>query len=855
MAGDDRTVSYEHAATICAEERDRRLQIDGDEWPAEVPQGWKPCEGGLRREIGAPERGVGDEGEGKGLDTPAIPTPIEEVMLRFPSAPIHALQRLHDHHVRLGPSENFHTMRVLRSAKAEEERHKVSRIFLMHTGLNELRTMGLYYRLASRLIGEDPGTVCIVRPFPGHLTRYPFQAFAETPLDNYLWDGSHLFRQFVRFMVETRWLLSALVRRSSYRCASGANLLCESDDVPGSRLESGVLATAMHEDWLDLHEASRLTAEAEVRAAHETGRPPLSEPAKRSQIADAIVSLRGALHLERDFEPHGGELGDSEEDVDPDFHVLGYSLGGFTAQSVFMSWPFLISSCSTLLAGGALRELAPTGFADPEEWQTVLHSLRYELDDRMMGGHLDSDRFTGAGPSLDGGRVSGLERDLFTYFKRTFYEVFQQEYRGSIQTRYEAFRERMLFIVGGDDPVVRPESVLQSGPKGGLNLLEIGGLGHFIGEERRGSLDRQQRNFWLPEMAALIHRFSENAAGEHASERPYTWFDREMSMPEITREEWNRASPRSSSGRSDEAIVRPLAPSELITIGPDGALGEEVFERCLDDLLHRTAIDSRGEGFLFLLRNEVPALLLPPTAVREGAAALYHDDLSIAKYCHGIAARREVLEDSIKRKRLCLVLPWNAREITCGIDLQRAYPSQAESAGGQVAERPSAEQVWEDSLRTLRSLASKKPYRPSVRCFDGRRPLPGGEGDLQDVIKAAGEFMRQKDYDLVPSLPDCWIWIAGRHASASGAEVDVRRGIGGLLRLAADVCSSSAKTLAEIENGGVRIVTVSRARYNPRFRGRLIVDGSTARKQLLHAALCVGLSSPIVGEAGELLLE
>jgi hypothetical protein len=169
--------------------------------------------------------------------------------------------------------------------------------------------------------------------------------------------------------------------------------------------------------------------------------------------------------------------------------------------------------------------------------------------------------------------------------------------------------------------------------------------------------------------------------------------------------------------------------------------------------------------------------------------------------------------------------------------------------------RPSAAEVWDDSLRTLRNLASGQIHRNSVRCFDGRQPLPSPEGDLGEVIKRGSEFMRQRDYDRVSSLPDCYIWIAQHHVSAAGAEVDVGRGIGGLLRLAADVCGSSKKTLAQIQNGGVRIVSVSRARYNPRFRGRLIVDGSAARKHLLHAALCVGLSNPIVGDSGEFLLE
>src|ERR1044072_7180447 len=138
-----------------------------------------------------------------------------------------------------------------------------------------------------------------------------------------------------------------------------------------------------------------------------------------------------------------------------------------------MSLSFLIASCSTLLAGGPLRDLAPPAFAHPEEWQTVLHSLRYELDDLLMTrGDDDADV-----------RHSefGLQPGLFGVFKRVFYEVFQQEYKGSYQPRLGSFRHRMLFVVGGNDPVVTPRSVLDSAPEGGLNLLEIGGLGHFLG--------------------------------------------------------------------------------------------------------------------------------------------------------------------------------------------------------------------------------------------------------------------------------------------------------------------------------------------------------------------------------------
>ena len=677
-----------------------------------------------------------------------MPVELEELILRFPSAPIHGLQRRHAHHVQLAPSENFHTFRVLRSSSRAVARKPVKRIFLMHTGLNERGTMGLYYHLASQLIERDEQTVCIVRPFPGHMTRYPFGAFAETPLDLYLWDGSHLFRQFMRFMVETQWFLSAVVRRSSYRCASGANLLGEEDDIEKSRLDPDVLAGKMREEWRRLQQASVNTAEAEAKADESTDVPqgpgtqvrtPVNlERAYQRQLATAIRGLRSVLRLERDFPPQSGELGEADnagEETEPSYHAIGYSLGGSTAQSVFMSWPFIVSSCSTMLAGGALRELAPTGFADAEEWQTVLHSLRYELDDRMMSTRID----------VEDDHVAGIDRELFTYLKRTFYEVFQQEYKGSIQTRYEAFGDRMFFVVGGDDPVMRPETVLESGPKGGLNLLELGGVDHFLRDRSGGESSPADKTLWLPEIATLIDRFSAKAADEHARNRRAMWMNARMTEPVLSREEWEAMLGLSGAGGGDDgsaASVRPLSAAELIEIEHEGALPGELFERCLDDLLHRI---TRGDGTLFILRNEMPTVLLPKQAVRETAAAHYHDDLSIVRYCHGIAARREVLEKHLDK--ICLVLPWNASSLMMRMDAHRGFPSQGESAD-----------------------------------------------------------------------------------------------------FAADKGNSKQKMLAQIRKDRIRIVNVSRARFNPRFRGRLVVDGTAARKRLMHAALCVGLSERIAGK-------
>jgi hypothetical protein len=811
------------AEYIAVGERDRRLGVNGSTWPVDAPGDWSVKGGSLQRQIEMEHRS-------------SAPTFLTETMVRFPSAPIHGVHRLHERHRSQEGSENFHTMRILRSAEAEAKGQKVDRIFLMHCGLNELRKLGLYYRLASRLINEggEEGTACVIRPFPGHLSRFPYQAFAETPLDNYLWDGSHLFRQFLRFMIETQWLLSAIVRRSSFRCASGANLLAEAKTPTGSRTEDSALTEAILGDWKRLRDASVLSAGKGERRGRQVARAEVSDAISEDQLAPAIAALRSALDLNL-YEPRGAELDATHKDSEPKLHVIGYSLGGFMAQSVFMSWPFLISSCSTLLAGGALRELAPTGFTDPEEWQTVLHSLRYELDDRMMDPSL----------GVDDDHVAGIDRDLFTYFKRTFYEVFQQDYRGSIQTRYEAFRDRMLFVVGGDDPVVRPQSVLQSGPKGGLNLLEIGGLSHSIDEEEvRDPTGRQQRSFWMPEMASLIHRFAKNAGEEQDAERACTWFDADLAYPLLSRERWNEIYFATDKKRRVEAELRPLIPAETVDIGPEGELSAEIFERCIEDLLYRTS-EPRG-GVLFVLRNEVPTLMLPPAAVREAAAALYHDDVRIARYCLGIAARRKNFEAGIPRN--CLVLPWNVGSVMAHIDERRAYPSQGESAGGQVASRSSGAEIWKQSLSDLRRLSAKEAKRPSVRFYDGRRDGQVIDEDHQEMLKHAQELNREP-FVSPPSLPDCWLWLSPEHAAPHKWEkANINRGIRNLISFTAAVGDSDEKTFEAVMADELRIIDVSRARYNPRYRGRLLLDGKAARRRLLHVAACLAMSKPIIGD-------
>ena len=125
---------FDDARWILPGERDHVLSLNDEDWPgtATLPAGWDAGQGHLYRIIDARWRG------------PAKPlaTSLKESILRFPSAPMHGVHRLHAYHNNLPTSDSFHTYRILTSPNPPR---KLTRIFLFHNGLNELDRMGLYY--------------------------------------------------------------------------------------------------------------------------------------------------------------------------------------------------------------------------------------------------------------------------------------------------------------------------------------------------------------------------------------------------------------------------------------------------------------------------------------------------------------------------------------------------------------------------------------------------------------------------------------------------------------------------------------------------------------------------------------
>lgn len=804
----------------------------------------------------------------KKREIPAVPnvdqsrvTTIVETIVPFPSAPIHGVQRIHmfNRQSTLRYSEVFHTLRVLKPLRATGA---PDRIFLLHNGLNETESMGKYHQLAARLCApseaakeQRPGAynACIVCPFPGHLTRENYPRFASKPLDRYLWDGSHLFRQFLRSMVETRWLLSTLVRRSQFQLPSGTTLLLEKKSIKGSRLESQALADEMFSDHEAMrHESQRSLSEASQEHSRDMNLARnVSPPADAEQFKRCILALRGVLGLEECF---NGKT-PTKRQVEPSIHVLGYSLGGFVARSVFMTWPWAVDSCTSLLSGGDLRSLTPTSFAFAEEWQTVLHSLRYELDEGLLKGRLGT-----PGDS----RIAGIEGDIFRYFKRTFYEVFQQDYRGGYLSRAGELNSRMHHFVGGSDKIVHSDAVFESAPPAGLNVRTIAGLDHFMGGKR--FLNER----WFVEMCTEIRSLSNTTASSQRAARRANWMTEGLTFGRDTRNSITdlvRTTP--------EEAVKPLTESERLAVPHDGSLGEPDFGRCLDDLLCRQLrgnepapggptgkFASRSGGFLFILRNEVPGLLLTSDEMIEDAAILHHDDGPILDSAIGVYTRKKAL--GMKCVNTHIVLPWNVLHTMKTVDEHRGFPSQGEGAWGQLQlANPDYLKERAGCIKCCKDLnAASETTGNSVRIFSGNN-LPGALAEENPEFRDFWTSPGIKQPLQVADLPDCWIWFSAEFiadAAESGANRDavkfasIDRVTSLLLKTIAAKPSSGDPSeddpvLAHIEKSlrtdRLKVVSVSKSRYNPRHRGHVVAESKHVVKALAHAALCIAMSRTV----------
>ncbi|HET9943020.1 MAG TPA: hypothetical protein VFR05_06745, partial [Terriglobia bacterium] len=285
----------DRAALIYPEERDHYLRLESGDWGRDLRSDrWerkpKPR---LHYRRSFPVH----------VDPRNRSTELEELIVPFPSAPIYGINRKAEYGKPLEHRPNLHSLRLLRRPKGAP----VHRLFILHNGLNEADDLKFYYRLADWIMGQQEaisdkeGVACLVMPFPGHLMHSSFHGpFSETPLSRYLSDAGDLFRQFLKYMVGMRWLLSIVADSDAEDWMVGGELLERK-----SRIEE---LTKESESLYEMS-AKRIARTEELGQDHDgapdaggmdgdsNGDPAfdLGEKTQKSQVAHADALLRKAL--------------------------------------------------------------------------------------------------------------------------------------------------------------------------------------------------------------------------------------------------------------------------------------------------------------------------------------------------------------------------------------------------------------------------------------------------------------------------------------------------------------------------------------------------------------------------------
>lgn len=806
-------------------ERDRYLELGSDRWGRQLlTRGWKEKRGAARhlyRELTI-RKSKGSKGFRH----------LRDHIVRFPSAPIYGTNRKSDYGIEF-PREATHTLRVL--TRPGDER-PVGRLFIFYNGLNEAENLRFYYRLADWILGEDSRkddfrSACLIAPFPGHLTHSPLPgAFSQTPLLRYLSDSGELFRQFLRYMVEMRWLLSAISRESPREWMTGA------------RMADGNLPKCVRGEAKDLLDASR--GALELQKGEKLSRreaKDLGLPVTEATVESTTKALDSIL-----TRPKGQRKGSLS------IHVAGYSLGGFLAQTVFFSWPNMVSSCATICSGGAIRALSPTAFAHPEEWQAVLHTLRPELEESMLRKRIDH----------QDDRIAGIPEDLFPYYQRVFDQVFLQEDHASYKARLSEYGTRMLFIGGGEDPIVRPHEVLDAGPKEGITMLSVANLTHFLGEEARTAREIEQREFWLPEAGGLIARAARRAEELHQQERSLAeemHLDakevEELSMK--AKEEGPTAQEKERAKRKARRRERREKTGRSTSLkAPEGRdLESPGFEDALDwviDGVSSRGKDKKGEGWLFVCRNGLPAAFLDPEMRRAWASGLRHNDVFVQTYAEGLTHRAAELR-TIK-DRTTLVLPYELEDTFVRLSGELIDPHS--DAPGLLVTEARRRVAWETFLDVWGEQAAW--FKPGLIAENLRSGLEASK--FGEEVSGWQEVPPM--HLTMTHVPDVWIAVdegKAYHVS-DGRDGAAQR----LIDRVTNVIEDERKTLKEkkeaqkadlplespksalsyegealekdLEKGRIRMVSVSASELNPRYRGRFEQSFQRALVLLAHCA-------------------
>ena len=139
----------------------------------------------------------------------------------------------------------------------------------------------------------------------------------------------------------------------------------------------------------------------------------------------------------------------------------------------------------------------------------------------------------------------------------------------------------------------------------------------------------------------------------------------------------------------------------------------------------------------------------------------------------------------------------------------------------------------EERITALRETCLRKTEplenRHSILIFDGREHTQRLEIDAQS--------------QLPPSLPDCWLYTTMDFLDITD-KATAEDAKDALVQKAAEHADKKSTLDQRLREDKLRLITVSRARFNPRFRGRFFASVNGVRAVLVHAGMCLAEVQP-----------
>ncbi|HVD38078.1 MAG TPA: hypothetical protein VNC15_04525, partial [Solirubrobacterales bacterium] len=224
------------------------------------------------------------------------------------------------------------------------------------------------------------------------------------------------------------------------------------------------------------------------------------------------------------------------------------------------------------------------------------------------------------------------------------------------------------------------------------------------------------------------------------------------------------------------------------------------------------------QGWLFVCRNALPPAFVPEAYFDRWGMALHHHDVPVQEYSAGLRQRAETLGDA--KERITLILPHQLKHWF--IDLSARFDPHSDAPSGRMTDDKEREQIWS---------GFEELWRPAIRKFEaGDIAVPAGNDNFSvDLLATAitGAQGVGPNYVEVTSLPDVWVGVKANKRLMSSAPLDRKikhatfiNGVANLLSMEEQDRNAALKELVEQED--LRVLSVSGAEFNPRYRGKVV---------------------------------